>query len=325
MNALMAEDGRVRAIWRFLGGALFAFIAYFVAIAITVQFSPHPGLPFDFLFRPVWMVLLLLGFSFLLITSDGAPRPLPAMGLGLPWAQDTVVGLLIGAGMVVIAGASIVVGAELQLRAVLSMRTLVRIVPVVVVIASGAMAEELAFRGYPFQRLIESTGKWPAVLIMSGLFGSVHLRNPDASLLGFINTVLVGALFCLAYLRTWSLWLPFGLHVGWNATLGLILGLPVSGLREFAVVVRGSTRNAVWLTGGTYGIEAGLAGTLAIGLGFLALVAFVPKVPPPRQVELEPASLGLLPPDAPLGDTREVGEQGSDTANQQPQKSEIPE
>ncbi len=300
MNVFLAEDGRLRAIWRFVVGALLAYVAYAVAVSIVIALGATRGLALDLLFRPLWMVFLLVGFSFLLVTADGALHPLSAMGLGSPWKRDAVVGLLIGAGIVVIAGACVAVGAELQLRIVLNPRTMTRVLPVIFVVITAAMAEELAFRGYPFQRLIESVGKWPAVIIISGLFGSVHLSNPDASPMGFINTALVGALFCVAYLRTWRLWLPFGIHVGWNATLGLVLGLPVSGINEFAVVVRGSTRGAMWLTGGRYGIEAGIAGTVAIIVGFLALVAFVPQVAPPRPTASKPIALGLQPLDPPI-------------------------
>ncbi len=312
MNVVLASDGRLRSIWRFVAGVLLALVAYSLAFAITVQLGARAGLSFDFLFRPLWMVLLLVGFSFLLLSVDGASRALPAMGLGMPWKRDTVAGLLIGAGMVVIAGASVAVGADLQFRAVLNPRSLVQVVLVLFVIATAAMAEEVAFRGYPFQRLIESLGRWPAVVVMSGLFGCVHLLNPNASSLGFINTALVGALFCVAYLRTWRLWLPFGIHVGWNGTLGLILGLPVSGVREFAIVVRGSTEGATWLTGGSYGIEAGIAGTVAISLGFLALTAFVPQVARPKPVEVRPITLGLQSSEVPPAEGSPAPPAGSD-------------
>jgi hypothetical protein len=52
--------------------------------------------------------------------------------------------------------------------------------------------------------------------------------------------------------------------------------LPVSGLRDFAVVVRGSAGGPLWLTGGDYGIEASAVGTAVILVG-LALVAKLAK------------------------------------------------
>jgi hypothetical protein len=55
-------------------------------------------------------------------------------------------------------------------------------------------------------------------------------------------------------------------------TLGFIFGLPVSGIPQFAVVVRGTADGPIWLTGGAYGIEGGAAGTLGVVAGLCLLV-----------------------------------------------------
>jgi hypothetical protein len=144
---------------------------------------------------------------------------------------------------------------------------------VVFVLACGALAEELMFRGYPFQRLTEAIGPVAAVIVLSSLFGAVHLMNPHASRWGVINTALVGVLLSVTYLRTGALWMPWGLHFAWNATLGLVFGLPVSGLTEFSVLVRAQAEGPAWLTGGSYGIEASATGAVVIllGIGFLVI------------------------------------------------------
>ena len=79
----------------------------------------------------------------------------------------------------------------------------------------------------------------------------------------------IGILLSIMYLRTRSLWLPWGFHFAWNTTLGLVLGLPVSGLRLFNVAVHGTANGPRWLTGGSYGIEASAPGAFAIGVGLL--------------------------------------------------------
>ena len=152
------------------------------------------------------------------------------------------------------------------------------------VLISGALAEELMFRGYPFQRLVEGIGAPGAIVVFSVLFGVVHLSNPGASVWGLINTVAIGVLLSLAYLRTNALWLPWGIHdFAWNTVLGLILGLPVSGLRLFNVMVHATAIGPKWLTGGSYGIEASAPGAVAIvfGLPFVSKALFVvPQTPP---------------------------------------------
>jgi len=87
-------------------------------------------------------------------------------------------------------------------------------------------------------------------------------------------TIVVGALLALAYLRTGALCLPFGIHLGWNLTLGLVYAPPVSGITLFAVLNQGHADGPTWLTGGDYGIEASLTGMLVYLLG-IAVVAFM--------------------------------------------------
>jgi len=125
------------------------------------------------------------------------------------------------------------------------------------------------FRGYPFQRLEEAIGAAGSISIFSLLFGAVHLTNPGASPLGLINTVAIGVVLAIAYLRTRALWLPWGIHFGWNVSLGLVLGLPVSGLRVFNVILHTTVKGPAWFTGGVYGIEASLPVAVAILAGML--------------------------------------------------------
>ena len=68
--------------------------------------------------------------------------------------------------------------------------------------------------------------------------------------------MLAGVLFSVAWLRTHGLWLPWGMHFAWNASMGILLGLPVSGLNSFSTVVMTRAVGRHWLTGGAYGPEA---------------------------------------------------------------------
>jgi hypothetical protein len=139
----------------------------------------------------------------------------------------------------------------------------------------GATYEELSFRGYAFQSLTKSVGPIASIATFSVWFGAVHLMNPHAGGIlswSFLNTIGVGALFAVAYLRTRSLWMPIGMHFGWNLALGTLFGLPVSGLDYFAVLVHGKAVGPKWLTGGFYGVEASATGAAVILLGFVPVV-----------------------------------------------------
>jgi hypothetical protein len=96
------------------------------------------------------------------------------------------------------------------------------------------------------------------------LFGLAHLQNPAATPLSTANTVLVGVLLALCYLKTRGLWLPFGLHFGWNFWLGYVFSLPVSGIELSQRLFTVRLGEPVWLSGGAYGPEGSLLTTVAI-------------------------------------------------------------
>jgi membrane protease YdiL (CAAX protease family) len=135
----------------------------------------------------------------------------------------------------------------------------------------AATGEEMIFRGYAFQLLVEKIGPFATVLPVGVIFGIAHATNPNASRLGVLNTILWGILLGYAFLRSRDLWLPIGLHAGWNAVLPLF-GVNLSGLT--IDVTRYSYRwdlTSLW-SGGRYGPEGGLLTTIfAIALFFAIL------------------------------------------------------
>jgi membrane protease YdiL (CAAX protease family) len=126
----------------------------------------------------------------------------------------------------------------------------------------GSLVEEILHRGFIFQRLIDGIGVWGAQLLIASLFVLGHWENPGmlgttqvfASLDLFIGSLVLG----LAYLKTRSLALPIGLHLGWNWAQGNILGFGVSGFDHagwFKPVFHGMEE---WMTGGDFGPEASI-------------------------------------------------------------------
>ena len=171
----------------------------------------------------------------------------------------------------------------------------------------SAASEELVFRGYPLQVLMAGIGPWPAMILLSALFGLVHHTNPEATWVGTVNTFLAGLLLSVAYLRTRSLWFPTGLHIGWNVGLGPVMGHPVSGLPIRSIWAT-EMSGPEWLGGGAYGPEAGVLGTLL----FLAAVGWVLRT---RRVRVSPTVRGLLrahPTRLYAGDVEETGRPASE-------------
>lgn len=147
------------------------------------------------------------------------------------------------------------------------------------VILFGAAGEEMIFRGYAFQLLIEKIGPFATVLPVGVIFGLAHSLNPNVTWLGVVNTMLWGILLGYSFLRSRDLWLPIGLHYGWNAVLPLF-GVNLSGLT--IDVTRYYYRwdlGTLW-SGGAYGPEGGLLTTIfAITLFFVLARARVKPQP----------------------------------------------
>lgn len=139
-----------------------------------------------------------------------------------------------------------------------------------VLLVFGAIGEEMLFHGYAFQVFIAGAGPFAAILPMSVLFAFLHASNPAFGILAGINTFLWGVLLGYSFLRSGDLWLPIGLHFGWNWTLPLF-GVNLSGL---TMGVTGYTIRwkigGLW-SGGAYGIEGGLLTTAIVVLLYFYL------------------------------------------------------
>jgi uncharacterized protein len=133
-----------------------------------------------------------------------------------------------------------------------------------------AFYEEIVFRGYILNNLMESAGKWIALLISAIIFALAHIVNPDFSVLGAVNIFLAGILLGLNYIYTKNLWFSIMLHFTWNFFQGPILGYEVSGMQLQSLFQHEVQGNQL-LTGGRFGFEGSLVATLVCALAILAV------------------------------------------------------
>lgn len=137
-----------------------------------------------------------------------------------------------------------------------------------IIFVGVALAEETLFRGFVFQRLIESLGQWPAQLLTAGMFLLTHLNNPGMTgttkIFASLNIFIASVMFGLAFIKTKSLALPMGIHFMANFMQGAILGFGVSGERGHSLFLANADKSPAWLSGGEFGLEASLPGLVTL-------------------------------------------------------------
>ena len=273
------EFGRLRSGWRMI----FYFLAFIAASLLLVTIlragfvigrELAPSFRYAAFFSELTyrfsILAAALGAGYLCCRLlEGLPWRSLGMTLHEGWLRDLAIGSAIGFAALALAVGIATVPGGLKFSFAGGPMLLAigkSLVSSTVLFLVAALAEEAAFRGYGLQTLTRAKLVWFGILVTSVPFGLVHLDNPNVvPVVTFTNTVLAGVWLAIAYLRTRSLWCPLGVHFGWNWALGWFFGLPVSGARLVSnPLLLGEDVGPKWLTGGNYGIEGGVACTIAM-------------------------------------------------------------
>ena len=272
--------GRLRSGWRLLVFVLILLIlgllfdaAIDKAAELALRWAPDSGVAHyveKLIIRLLSLVIALIAGYICTRWLEGLPWRALGLWFHTRWLRDFFFGSVIGVASLAVATAIATAGGGLSFtisgRAVLLQVGQTLFFSAILFILA-ALAEEALFRGYPLQTMTRANLAWLAVFLTSVPFAAVHLRNPNvAAGFTFINTALAGVWLAVAYLRTRSLWFPLGVHWAWNWALGSLFGLPVSGITDLAPhpLLHGTDLGPAWLTGGSYGIEGGLACTITL-------------------------------------------------------------
>ena len=138
--------------------------------------------------------------------------------------------------------------------------------------------EELLSRGYHLQTIASGSNLIFGLIVSSTIFGILHITNPNATWVSIIGIIFAGLFLGFGYIRTRQLWLPIGLHIGWNFSEGVVFGFPVSGWTGFQITNNTFTGPLLW-TGGSFGPEAGLIVLPALLLGTILIYIYtLPKI-----------------------------------------------
>jgi membrane protease YdiL (CAAX protease family) len=285
-NFFIDRDGHLRSGWRL---AIFC-LAFLICLQVTqliLIFVLAVALRRSFgqIGESLWSVIPGHGailFSSLIVGwgCGGLLEDLPFAALGFSrhkgWLKNLSLGSILGAASLFLAALLTTLTRGIRFSFDPAGATVIgkTLAVSTLVFLFAAAAEEGLFRGYPLQTLTRAHLAWLGVLLTSVPFAAAHLKNPNVVAgFTFINTALAGVWLAVAYLRTRSLWLPFGLHWSWNWTQASVLGLPVSGVDRFAPapLLKAFNLGPDWLTGGAYGIEGGAACTIALLISTLII------------------------------------------------------
>jgi membrane protease YdiL (CAAX protease family) len=246
------------------------------AVFDAFHFFPDSLLYF-FLNDSILLILLIAIYKLTCAALDDKPLAFVGIGLRGRWGVELGAGLVAGTVMILaVAALEGILGVSsfswTLADGATSQHVLTWGIYIFVLFSIAGAAEELAFRGYPFQRLCDSLGAAGGIAVFSVVFGLAHLWNNAHTWLSTLNTMLVGVTLGVAYLRTRALWLPIGIHISWNFVEGFVLGYPVSGILVPAALVRPEVHGSAWLTGAFYGPEGSVLASVVILLGTLYLL-----------------------------------------------------
>ena len=279
MRKIFINDfGRLRSGWRVLVFSC-AFTAALLLLLTVLQFvfyaymalatsASLPRFVADMIYR-ISLLTAALGAGYLCVRFlEGLPWRSLGLILHAGWFRDLLIGSVMGFVALALAVGIATLGSGIKLSlnnapALSLMRSMLGSATLLMV---AALAEEAVFRGYPLQTFARAQLVSLGLAVTSIAFALAHLGNPNVIPGGtIINTVLAGVWLAVAYMRTRSLWLPLGLHWSWNWALGWFFGIPISGANLVSnPLFKAADQGPEWFTGGSYGIEGGLAGTIAL-------------------------------------------------------------
>jgi uncharacterized protein len=266
LTGLTAAD-RVRAFGYVVLAAVYFYLAQ--SIAVHAANGLAGGVWHPVIERAALLFLLVIGYGAMARVLNRQVHPIREMGLVFRagWQREFGLGVALGWGMLVASILPLVLTGGLIITFWLVPRQFGTLFIDLLLLAVASLAEEVAFRGYPFQRLIEAMGPTLATLVFSIAFAGLHIFNPGANRASFLITVFSSWLLSVAYLRTRALWVCWGWHFSWNASMCVLFGLPVSGITEFSPVIQSNTVGPTWITGGDYGPEASAVTAVVLLIG----------------------------------------------------------
>lgn len=255
MSTPQLVGGRLRAYLEFVAAVVYYFLARSAAHHSVAGLASDAWSPL--IEQCILLFLLLMGYAAFGFVLDRQLHPISAQGLPRRpgWTREAGIGLAVGWAAAVVCVLPLMVAGGIAIVLVLQPSAWGWLLADAVFFAVAAMVEEVAFRGYGFQRFVQTVGAIGASLGFAAFYAIVQALQPGSNHASIVVSVVFTLLLSMAYLRTRALWVSWGLNFGWKASRALIFGLTVSGVSSHSSVVEGNPMGPFWITGGGYGLD----------------------------------------------------------------------
>jgi membrane protease YdiL (CAAX protease family) len=271
MSTPPAGIGRLRAYVQFVAAVLYFFLARSIAHRAAPGLVSEQWVPLAE--QAMLVFLLLVGYAGMGVALDRQLHPVSAQGLPLRagWQREAGMGLAVGWAVAVVCVLPMAMAGGIAIVLVLQPSAWGWLVADAAFFALAALAEEVTFRGYGFQRFADAVGPLGAALGFAAFYAIVQALVPGSNHASVAVSVVLSLALSTAYLRTRALWLSWGINFGWKASRALLFGLAVSGVNTHSPVVQGDPMGQFWLTGGGYGLDGSW-------VAFIVLLASFPLI-----------------------------------------------
>lgn len=249
------SGGRLRAYIQFLAAVLYFFLAQSLARRGAVGLVSEQWTPL--VQQAMFVFLLIVGYAGMGFALDRQMHPVSAQGLPrrYGWWNEAGLGLAVGWSLAVVCVLPMVLVGGIAIVLILQPSAFGWLVADAAFFALAALAEEVAFRGYGFQRFAHAVGPLGAALGYAAFYAIVQALVPGSNHASVSVSVALSLVLSTAYLRTKALWVSWGLNFAWKASRALLFGLVISGVSSHSPVVQGNPMGPFWLTGGGYGLD----------------------------------------------------------------------
>jgi membrane protease YdiL (CAAX protease family) len=255
MSTLAPLRGRTRAYLEFIAAVIYFFLARALARRSAFDLASEAWMP---LAEQVLLLLLLLaGFAAFGRLFDRQLHPISEQGFPFRqgWRNEAGLGMAIGWSAAIACVLPLTLAGGIAIVLTTQRSAWGWFFADAVFFAIAAMVEEVAFRGYGFQRFAQVVGPVGATLGYAAFYAGLIALQPGSSKVSIAVSVMFSLLLSIAFLRTRALWLSWGLNFAWKASRALIFGLALGGVSSHSSVVEGDPMGPFWITGGGYGLD----------------------------------------------------------------------